>query len=102
MAKSKKGLIYLLHLSRPLEHARHYLGFAESDVKARLERHRSGRGAKMLAAATQNGISYRVARIWRGVTRDQERALKVSVGGMKHLLCPVCSGPHAHTRKKFL
>jgi predicted GIY-YIG superfamily endonuclease len=36
--------IYLLHLDKPLRHARHYVGLAD-DLPARLERHASGRRA---------------------------------------------------------
>jgi predicted GIY-YIG superfamily endonuclease len=83
--------VYLIHLDRPLCHSEHYLGYAD-DLDARLERHASGQGARMLAVCRKRGITWRLARTWEG-GRAIERRLK-----RRHeapLLCPVCSGDAA-------
>jgi predicted GIY-YIG superfamily endonuclease len=85
---------YLVHLDRPLgsEHprgsARHYLG-TTVDLDRRLETHRAGKGARILAAANQRGIGYDVVRTWPG-GRDVERQLKNRRNAPK--LCPTCTG----------
>lgn len=84
--------IYLLHLSKPLCHAKHYIGLAESDLAARLERHANGNGARMLAVCLERGITWELVRTWQG-DRHFERWLK----NLKQspALCPVCSGSKA-------
>lgn len=81
------GLIYLIHFDAPLHHAMHYLGFVEDDLNARLARHRSGQGAKLLAALNRAGIGYRVVKTWAG-DRSLERSLKNRKNGPR--LCPIC------------
>jgi hypothetical protein len=60
---------YLLHLdqklgsSHPKGGAQHYLGTTVS-LPRRLETHRAGLGAKILAAANTRGIAYDVVRTW--------------------------------------
>jgi hypothetical protein len=89
--KSKKvgvvGEIYLLHFDRKYAHAQHYLGWA-LDHKPRVENHRKGRGAKLTRAAADAGIGMRVARVWRNVTRFDERRLHRWNNNSD--LCPVC------------
>ena len=69
--------MYLIHFQRPYRHARHYLGFvAESGLAGRLERHRSGDGARLLRVITEAGIAWTVARLWPGADRTTERQLK--------------------------
>jgi predicted GIY-YIG superfamily endonuclease len=80
--------IYLLHLDTPLRHARHYVGFANDDLDARLERHAAGNGARMLAVCRERGITWTLARTWTG-DRRFERALKRRKNAP--LLCPVCN-----------
>lgn len=82
--------VYLIHFSKPLAHARHYLGFADTpeSIPSRLERHRSGHGAKLTKAATAAGIEFEITRIWVDGTRDFERKLKNQKQGPK--LCPLC------------
>jgi predicted GIY-YIG superfamily endonuclease len=69
---------YLICLDRPLggpvHFAQHYIGQSK-DVAARLETHRAGLGARMLAAANERGIGYQVVRTWEG-GREVERRLK--------------------------
>ncbi len=89
--------VYLLHFVRKLGNpsnsrgmAQHYIGFAEHDLAARLERHRAGNGSRIMAAVTKAGIPWVLARVWEGASRDDERRLK----SLKHAsrLCPICRG----------
>lgn len=79
--------VYLIHFDRKLRHAQHYLGFAD-DVDKRLKRHRSNRGARLLAACNRLGIEWKCVRRWDEGDRAFERKLK----GLKNAksLCPVC------------
>lgn len=54
------GTVYLLHFDRPYKHARHYLGWAK-DLDARLEHHRAGTGARLLAVLKEHGIGFVLA-----------------------------------------
>ena len=78
--------VYLIHLEKPLKHARHYLGFSE-DLQGRVQQHRNGRGATFMKAITKEGISWHVSRIWDG-DRELERILK-NQHNASHL-CPTC------------
>lgn len=83
------GTIYLLHFERPYRHARHYLGWTEGEsIDRRIEEHRSGRGSRLMAAVSNAGIDFRVARTWSG-TRHEERRLKNGKNTGKWL-CPDC------------
>lgn len=82
----EEGTIYLLHFERPYKHARHYMGWT-TDLEARLERHRQGSGARLLAVIADAGIGWELARTWVG-TRYDERRLKR--WGGKTRLCPIC------------
>lgn len=96
------SFVYLIHLHSPLGNERklssHYLGFAH-DVVARLTAHRAGRGARMLAVATERGITFDVVRLWPG-DRTIERQLKNY--GHSPELCPVCAGPAAFRRGRVV
>jgi predicted GIY-YIG superfamily endonuclease len=80
--------VYLLHFTQPYKHARHYLGCAE-DVSARLAQHRAGTGARLTQVVREAGISWVVARTWRG-GRRLEHKLKGYHSGVR--LCPICQG----------
>ncbi len=79
--------VYLIHFDKPLKHAKHYLGYSENNVRGRVQKHRTGKGAKLMAAATKNGISWHVSRTWDG-GRDLERMLKDQHNSSD--LCPTC------------
>lgn len=87
------GTIYLLHFSRKYHHAGHYIGFVRGNTRAavedRLERHRSGDGARLLAVITQAGITFECVRIWENVSRDFERKLKKRKCANR--MCPICA-----------
>jgi predicted GIY-YIG superfamily endonuclease len=88
MSRNPVGTVYLLHFDQPVsDHARHYLGWA-SDLAARLEAHREGRGARLMEVCKERGITWHLARTWEG-TRDRERAIKDRAEGPK--LCPDCT-----------
>jgi predicted GIY-YIG superfamily endonuclease len=80
------GTIYLLHLDRPYQHARHYTGWT-TNLKSRLAEHTAGRGARLLAVTTQAGIGWQLARTWPG-SRNRERQLKRQGGAARR--CPLC------------
>lgn len=83
-------MVYLLHFSRPLHHACHYIGFcADSGLYRRLKRHRRGNGARLLRACNLAGIGYVIARRWPGADRAFERRLKRRKNAAQ--LCPVCN-----------
>lgn len=93
----RQGWVYLICLEEPIgvpgvHTARHYIGFTEyEDPETRLERHRAGKGGRMLRAATLRGIHYEIVRTWRG-TRALERELKNRRNHSR--LCPNCREEH--------
>lgn len=89
-------IVYLIHLDRPLAHARHYLGSTD-DLERRLHEHEQGNGSKMLAAVARAGITWQLARTWPG-DRAWERRLKRYKKSKR--LCPICSaGAHGRMQK---
>lgn len=83
-------MVYLIHLSEKIAHAQHYIGFAETPATfhRRIEHHRKGTGAKLLAVAIERGISFDVVRTWDDGDRNFERQLKNQK--KSRCLCPVC------------
>jgi hypothetical protein len=86
---------YLLHFDEPYPRDRrgsvqHYIGFAQSKrtFKLRIEHHRNGSGARLMAAVSAAGIGFVVARTWDSGNRTDERKLKNRKNARK--LCPVC------------
>jgi predicted GIY-YIG superfamily endonuclease len=84
---SGSGTVYLIHLNEPYKHARHYTGWT-TDLDARLEAHKQGRGARLMEVVKAAGITWRLARTWPG-GRDRERAIKDRHEAPR--LCPECS-----------
>jgi hypothetical protein len=83
------GTIYLLHFDRPLQHARHYVGWTGLDsLDSRIDEHKKGRGSKLMAAVIRAGISFDIARLWHG-TRHEERKIK-NTKAVGRTLCPIC------------
>jgi predicted GIY-YIG superfamily endonuclease len=68
---------YLVCMDRPLcgpvHFAQHYIGKSK-DPARRLETHRAGLGARMLAAAAERGIAFDVVRTWPGDCERQHKA----------------------------
>lgn len=84
-------MIYIIHFEQPLAHARHYIGYVdgnESDVANRLQEHRAGWGARILAECNRRGIRYDVVATRPG-SRTEERRLKNFHKGSQ--ICPICS-----------
>ena len=74
-------MVYIIKLERPIGGANHraqyYCGYcAKGRLSARLREHRSGDGAKMLAAASQKGIGFDVVWTLPHGTRGDERRIK--------------------------
>ncbi len=93
--------VYLIHFDRPLGNlnnprgqARHYLGYSD-DLEARLERHREGNGAAIMAAVARAGIDWTVVRTWNG-DRGLERKLKNRHNSPQ--LCPICQSDSVSRR----
>lgn len=80
------GTVYLLCFSRKLHHAAHYIGWAKC-LEKRLEHHRAGTGARLMAACKREGITFTLARTWEG-DKNLERKLKKKKCAPK--LCPLC------------
>jgi predicted GIY-YIG superfamily endonuclease len=87
-APGEAGEVYLIHLDKPIAHARHYIGWTASEP-ARTARHANGNGARLLAVAKDHGISWRVVRTWPGASKRFERRLKNAANAPR--LCPVCN-----------
>lgn len=77
---------YLIHFDRPYKHARHYLGYSH-DLPARLAAHAAGTGARLMQVVQQAGITWQLARTWKG-GRTLEARLKRNHSGVQ--LCPIC------------
>jgi predicted GIY-YIG superfamily endonuclease len=82
-----RGTVYLLHFDQRYVHAGHYTGWA-NDLDQRLAQHQRGTGARLVEVITQAGIGFRVARLWPGASKAQERSLKNSGGASRY--CPIC------------
>lgn len=80
-------MIYILHFDRPYQHARHYIGFTESDdVMDRVREHGTVNGSRLLQVVKAAGIGWTVSRILAG-DRKRERQIKQNRGGR---YCPLC------------
>ena len=86
--------VYLLHFDAPLGDpskahgmAQHYIGYTD-DLETRLEAHRRGNGAAIMAAVSRAGIGWQLVRTWEG-GRDLERQLKRRKKA--RCLCPLCN-----------
>lgn len=90
-------IVYIIHFSRKLGHAQHYIGKTEAYGR-RLKAHRAGNGARILRAANEQGIKWRVVARWFG-GRTLEKKLKA-----RHdtaALCPVCQRKRAAYKKRW-
>src|SRR5689334_19796208 len=94
----KTRIVYLLHFDQPFKHARHYLGSAVK-LDDRLEEHRRGTGSRLMAVVAAAGISWRLARTWRG-GRQLERQLKNHGGATR--MCPICTPTTRRARLRRL
>lgn len=90
------GIVYLIHLQRPLEHAQHYVGYT-LDFDKRITDHLCGMGSRLLQVCMERGIQWKVVRTWFG-NRHFERRLKRWKGSAQ--FCPVCKPSTARNRLK--
>lgn len=89
-------VVYILHFHAPLKHARHYVGFSKRDAEARFQDHISGIGARITQVCNEQGITYEVARVFKGKSRTFERQLKRTHNTKNY--CPICMG---HKVRKY-
>lgn len=88
------GTVYLLCFGehgRPVAAgrvARHYLGWTEGAVEARIAAHRAGAGSPLVAAVVRDGGEVELVRTWADVDRHFERRLKRRAEATR--LCPAC------------
>ena len=74
-------MLYLLHFERPLRNgSQHYLGYSkdEKTLKRRIQSHRKGLdwqngGAKITQHLYEDGIGFKVVRVWKGTPYDEKR-----------------------------
>jgi len=85
--------LYLIHFEAKYEHAQHYLGLS-SDLKRRLEEHRSGQGNPLMKAVTEAGIPWDVVRTWKDADRMLEVQLKNQHNSPK--MCHICNPQSWH------
>ena len=83
------GIVYIIHFSRKLAHAGHYVGWVKNNLETRLEKHRKGTGARLLQVLKEKGISWEVALVLNG-NRKLERAIKKRHYGRIAKICPIC------------
>ena len=96
-AYGREPVVYLLHFDRlympypgaPLRDCAGHYCWTEN-LAARLARHATGGGARLLAVVHQAGISWHLARVWPG-PRERERQLKRQGGASRR--CPLCRVP---------
>ncbi len=93
-------MLYLIHLDQAMRMdeqraARHYIGFVDElgggqphPLVARMRLHRSGKGARFLAAANEKGITWHLASVQRG-GRSDERRFKDQANSNRY--CPRCA-----------
>jgi len=80
--------VYLLHFHSRYYHAGHYTGMT-CNLDARLALHRSGRGAKLMKAIADAGITFEVAALWKLPTYEEARELERRLK-RKHNAIPTC------------
>lgn len=93
------GTVYLLHFDRAYKHAGHYVGFTKGDVSERLTEHANGTGARLTQVASRAGITFVLARTWKG-GRKEERRLKAKGGASR--MCPICCLERREARRALL
>ena len=61
--------VYLLHFTKPLGRAKHYIGWSP-DIDKRVARHKTGKGAKFTASAVRKERSFCSSEYGKVVTGD--------------------------------
>mgnify|MGYP001769837625 CR=1 FL=1 len=89
-------VVYLIHFAQPIgndrHQAQHYIGFAKR-LADRIKHHRSGNGAAIMAAVTEQGIDWQVVRTWEVATPHDGYLLEIKLKSRHDhkQLCPICN-----------
>lgn len=86
--RKNQVIVYLIHFEEKYKHAGHYLGSAEN-LAVRMADHRKGKGARLLAVLNEQGINYKVVRVWKKGGRALEKRFKHAKNHTR--LCPICN-----------
>ena len=86
------GDVYVAHLDPPYKHAAHYTGFSAHTpwgpgLPGRLQAHSEGRGSRLMQVQHEAGGTFRIGRLYQGVTRDRETVIKESSAAKYCLIC---------------
>lgn len=82
--------VYLLHFDQPLGHQQHYLGITRTDrLHRRMEEHQRGRGARLTARLSAQGLGFTLTHIIPDASPEIEKRLKQASRFKR--LCPLCS-----------
>jgi hypothetical protein len=71
--------VYLIHFTSPYTSVngkktiQHYLAFAERSIRARIDRHKAGNGARLMQVITAAGIEWEAVHLWLEASRSDER-----------------------------
>lgn len=85
----REYITYLIHFSKPVKHARHYLGSTRVECfKRRMQEHCRGDGSRLLKRALAADQVLYIARIWQETDRSRETTIKRS--GHLPRYCPIC------------
>lgn len=80
--------VYILHFSKKVSHAGHYIGFSEDPIK-RLAEHKRGGTTPLIDACLRKGVVFTMNIIDSNGSRTFERKIKKQKNGPRY--CPVCN-----------
>lgn len=89
------GIVYILHFSKKVHHAQHYVGFVQSkdNLYNRITKHWKGKSkVALMKKVSELKTPFVVSKIYLGVNQDFERSLKNKK--KTRLFCPVCQRVH--------
>lgn len=84
--------VYVIHFDKPYKHAKHYTGIA-INVEARMKKHRSGQGARLMKIIKEHNIGFQYSIIKEGLTFSEahayEKYLKTKIKKPQRY-CSIC------------
>jgi hypothetical protein len=88
----QRGDVYILHLDPPYKHAAHYSGFGPEKTggaAGRVADQAAGgpAAARLMQVQREAGGTFRIGRVWHGVTREREVRVKESSAAKYCLIC---------------
>jgi len=83
------SMVYLIHFNSKYKHALHYIGYT-NNLTERIQKHKIGKGARLLQVINDHGITWEVVRIWKDANRKFELNLKKQKNAKR--FCPICKG----------